>query len=36
MHIGTGTGVELPEGEFERHRRATNYEWPLLKPCWIV
>lgn len=30
MHIGTGTGVELPEGEFERRRRATNYEWPLL------
>lgn len=30
MHIGTGTGVELPEEEFERRRRATNYEWPLL------
>lgn len=30
MHIGTGTGVELPEAEFERRRRATNYEWPLL------
>ncbi|WP_413736337.1 signal transduction protein [Sodalis sp. RH21] len=30
MHIGTGTAVELPEDEFERRRRATNYEWPLL------
>lgn len=30
MHIGTGTAVELPEAEFERRRRATNYEWPLL------
>lgn len=30
MHIGTGTAVELPEAEFERRRRATNEEWPLL------
>lgn len=30
MHIGTGTAVELPDAEFERRRRATNYEWPLL------
>ncbi|CAJ0996560.1 signal transduction protein [Sodalis praecaptivus] len=30
MHIGTGRGVELPAEEFERRRRATNYEWPLL------
>ncbi len=30
MHIGTGTAVELPTEEFERRRRATNYEWPLL------
>lgn len=30
MHIGTGTAIELPEAEFERRRRATNYEWPLL------
>ncbi len=30
MHIGTGTAVELPADEFERRRRATNYEWPLL------
>ncbi|KAA8998471.1 signal transduction protein [Affinibrenneria salicis] len=30
MHIGTGTAVELPAEEFERRRRATNYEWPLL------
>ncbi|WP_300001491.1 signal transduction protein [uncultured Cedecea sp.] len=30
MHIGTGTAVELPEAEFERRRRGTNYEWPLL------
>ncbi len=22
--------MELPEAEFERRRRATNYEWPLL------
>lgn len=30
MHMGTGTAVELPEAEFERRRKATNYEWPLL------
>ena len=30
LHIGTGTAVELPHDEFERRRRATNYEWPLL------
>ncbi len=30
MHIGTGTAVELPAEEFERRRRATSYEWPLL------
>ncbi|WP_140920456.1 signal transduction protein [Limnobaculum xujianqingii] len=30
MHIGTGHAVELPDDEFERRRRATNYEWPLL------
>ena len=30
MHIGTGHATELPADEFERRRRATNYEWPLL------
>ena len=30
MHIGTGHAVELPSAEFERRRRATNAEWPLL------
>lgn len=30
MHIGTGHGVELPQEEFERRRKATCYEWPLL------
>jgi hypothetical protein len=30
MHIGTGHAVELPEAEFERRRRATNYQWPLM------
>ncbi|MBP9059017.1 MAG: hypothetical protein KBF98_01725 [Rhodoferax sp.] len=30
LHIGTGTAVELPATEFERRRRATTYEWPLL------
>jgi len=30
LHIGTGTAVELPAAEFERRRRATTYEWPLL------
>lgn len=30
MHIGTGTAVELPAAEFERRRKSTTYEWPLL------
>ena len=30
LHIGTGTAVELPAAEFERRRKATTYEWPLL------
>lgn len=30
MQIGTGHGIELPEAEFERRRKATCYEWPLL------
>jgi hypothetical protein len=30
LHVGTGTAVELPAAEFERRRRATSYEWPLL------
>lgn len=30
LHVGTGHAVELPEAEFERRRRATSYEWPLL------
>ena len=30
MHIGTGHAVELPSDEFERRRRATTYEWPLM------
>jgi hypothetical protein len=30
MHAGTGHAVELPPEEFERRRRATTYEWPLL------
>jgi len=30
MHIGTGHAVELPQAEFERRRRATTYEWPLM------
>jgi len=30
LHVGTGTAVELPAAEFERRRRATTYEWPLL------
>ncbi|MDR3411013.1 MAG: hypothetical protein P4L87_08750 [Formivibrio sp.] len=30
LHIGTGHAVELPAAEFERRRRATTYEWPLL------
>jgi hypothetical protein len=30
LHVGTGRAVELPQAEFERRRRATTYEWPLL------
>jgi hypothetical protein len=30
LHIGTAHAVELPAAEFERRRRATTYEWPLL------
>ncbi len=30
LHIGTGHAVELPAEEFERRRRATTYEWPLM------
>lgn len=30
MQIGTGHGIELPAAEFERRRKATCYEWPLL------
>lgn len=30
LHIGTGRAVELPFDEFERRRRATTYEWPLM------
>lgn len=30
LHIGTGHAVELPASEFERRRRATTYEWPLM------
>jgi L-fucose isomerase-like protein len=30
MQIGTGHAIELPEAEFERRRRATCYEWPLV------
>ena len=30
LHIGTGTAVELPTAEFERRRKATTYEWPLI------
>ena len=30
LQLGTGTAVELPETEFERRRKATTYEWPLL------
>ena len=30
MHIGTGHVVELPAAEFERRRRATTYQWPLM------
>jgi len=30
MQIGTAHAVELPDAEFERRRKATCYEWPLL------
>ena len=30
LHVGTAHAVELPAAEFERRRRATTYEWPLL------
>ncbi|MEY4760383.1 MAG: hypothetical protein RLZZ200_239 [Pseudomonadota bacterium] len=30
LHVGTGRAVELPEAEFERRRRATCYEWPMV------
>lgn len=30
MHIGTGHAAELPDAEFERRRRATTYQWPLM------
>jgi hypothetical protein len=30
LHAGTGRAVELPAGEWERRRRATTFEWPLL------
>lgn len=30
LHVGTGRAIELPEAEFERRRRATSFEWPLL------
>lgn len=30
MHVGTGHAIELPEAEFERRRRATSWEWPLM------
>lgn len=30
LHIGTGHAVELPAEEFERRRRATTYQWPLM------
>jgi hypothetical protein len=30
MHVGTGHAVELPAAEFERRRRATSWEWPLM------
>ncbi len=30
LHVGTGKAVELPAAEFERRRKATTYEWPLL------
>lgn len=30
LHVGTGHAIEVPEAEYERRRRATSYEWPLL------
>ena len=30
LHVGTGHAVELPAEEFERRRRATTYQWPLM------
>jgi hypothetical protein len=30
LHVGTGHAVELPTEEFERRRRATTYQWPLM------
>jgi hypothetical protein len=30
LHIGTGHAALLPAAEFERRRRATTYEWPLM------
>lgn len=30
LHVGTGHAVELPPAEFERRRRATSWEWPLM------
>ena len=30
MHVGTGQALELPEVEFDRRRRATTFEWPLM------
>lgn len=30
MQIGTAHAIELPDAEFERRRKATCYEWPLL------
>jgi len=30
MQIGTAHAIELPDAEFERRRKATCYEWPLV------
>lgn len=30
LHAGLGRAIELPAEEWERRRRATSYEWPLL------
>lgn len=30
LHVGTGHAMELPAAEFERRRRATTYQWPLM------